>query len=387
MFQPTVSHAFEDLPSVTVILPVRNEGLGLRKTLDAVLSQDYPKDRLEIIVADGMSNDGTRELVGSLQSTHPNLCIIDNPGRIVPTGLNAAIRQARGEIIVRVDGHTIIAPDYVRQCVTELRETGADNVGGKMTAIGHTRIGRAVAMATSSPFGVGNARFHYSDKREWVDTVYLGAWRKEVFEQVGLFSEEMVRDQDDEFNYRLREHGGKILLSPLIKSVYTPREDFLSLWRQYFQYGYWKVRVFQQHPAQMCPRQFVPAALVATVIIATLAALVPGVGCLALGAVLGTYSVANLVCSVHASARSSWEHLPILPLVYATLHFSYGCGFLVGLVRFADRWGKAKSRPSERRRDRLGDGEANAGIRLDGTALPPTGEEDSVKQGRARKSD
>ena len=145
-----------------------------------------------------------------------NIKIIDNPGLIVPTGFNAAIRAANGEILIRIDGHTTIAPDYVSQCVETLQRTGADNVGGRMNANGTTPFGRTVALSTSSPFGVGGARFHYSDQEEWVDTVYMGAWPSRVFEQIGGFDEELVRDQDDEFNYRLRENGGRILLNPKI---------------------------------------------------------------------------------------------------------------------------------------------------------------------------
>ena len=202
------------IPLVTVVMAVRNEGAFLEESLGSVLAQDYPADRLEIILADGMSEDGTRAAAEGLRVRHPGLTVIDNPGRVVATGLNAAIRRARGDVIVRVDGHTVIAPDYVRQCVDALERTGADNVGGRMNAVGAGPFGEAVALATSSPFGVGGARFHYSTEEEWVDTVYLGAWRRDVFERIGFFDEELVRDQDDEFNYRLRATGGRVLLTP-----------------------------------------------------------------------------------------------------------------------------------------------------------------------------
>src|SRR5262245_34169273 len=199
-----------DLPLVTVIMPVRQEAGFIARSLGAVLAQEYPVERLEVLVADGGSTDGTREIVQAHQARHPNLRLVDNPGQIVPTGLNAALRHARGEVIVRVDGHTEIAPDYVLECVSALRRMGADNVGGRMNAIGEGPFGEAVALATSSPFGIGNARFHYSDREEWVDTVYMGAWPREVFARIGLFDEELVRDQDEEFNYRLLGLGGRI---------------------------------------------------------------------------------------------------------------------------------------------------------------------------------
>ncbi|MBN1318610.1 MAG: glycosyltransferase family 2 protein, partial [Anaerolineales bacterium] len=232
-----------DFPIVTVMLPVRNESNFIERSLGAVLQNDYPANCVEIIVADGRSTDSTRQIVESLQSDHPNLILLDNPELIVPTALNRAIHASRGDVIVRVDGHTIIDPDYIRQCVAALERTGADNVGGRMTAVGATPFGRAVALATSTPFGVGGARFHYSDREEWVDTVYLGAWPRRVFDRIGCFDKEMVRNQDDEFNYRLRKAGGRILLSPGIRSVYYTRDSPSKLWRQYFQYGFWKVRV------------------------------------------------------------------------------------------------------------------------------------------------
>ncbi|HLA80390.1 MAG TPA: glycosyltransferase, partial [Thermoleophilia bacterium] len=152
----------DDPTYVTVIMPVRNEAVFIKDSLGAVLAQDYPADRLQIIVADGMSTDSTREVIAGLQKAHSNLELVDNPGMIVATGLNAALGVARGDIIVRVDGHTTIAPDYVRRCVEELEESGADNVGGRMVGVGLSDFGRAVTLATSSPFGIGGARFHYS---------------------------------------------------------------------------------------------------------------------------------------------------------------------------------------------------------------------------------
>jgi succinoglycan biosynthesis protein ExoA len=328
-----------NLPLVTVVLPIRNEADAIARGLEAILAQDYPSDRLEVLVADGMSTDGTRAIVESLRSRHPRLRLIDNPRGIVPTGLNAAIQQAAGEIIVRVDGHTEIAPDYVRQCVAELQRSGAENVGGRMTAVASGAFGQAVALATSSPFGVGGARFHYSDREEWVDTVYMGAWRREVFDRFGLFDEELVRDQDDEFNYRVRSRGGRILLSPRIRSRYTVRSTPHSLWRQYFQYGYWKVRVMQKHPGQMRPRHFAPPLFAASWIAVPLLAVVSPLGRVGLGLLAGSYLVANLASSIALAGANGWRHLRYLPSVFAILHLSYGLGFLTGLMHFAGRWG------------------------------------------------
>jgi len=327
-------------PFVTIIMPIRNEADFIERSLGAILTQDYPHSRMEVLISDGMSTDSTRAVIENLATKHPDvsLKIIDNPGRIVPTGFNLALKQRKGEIVVRVDGHTIIAPDYVRECVSALERTAADNAGGRMTALSQTTFGKAVALATSTPFGVGGARFHYSEVEEWVDTVYLGAWRSKVFDEIGDFDEEFMRNQDDEFNYRLRAHNGKILLSPRIKSEYYPRSSPRALWRQYYQYGLYKVRVMQKHTLQMQPRHFAPVLLVSGLVVtAIVATLFPSTWFLFAG-LAGLYIVANLVASGITAFRSQPSYILVLPLVFAILHFSYGSGFAVGLVRFAKRW-------------------------------------------------
>ena len=327
-------------PFVSLVLPVRNEEKYIDSCLQALVSQDHPHDKFEILIADGQSTDRTRDLIEKYKSAFPNIYIFDNPGLIVPTGLNILIRQAKGQFIVRVDGHTVIAPDYIRQCVLALTASGAENVGGKMTAKGSNVFGKAVAAATSVPFGIGNARFHYSEKEEFVDTVYLGAWPIHVFKKIGLFDEELVRDQDDEFNYRLRSSGGRILLSPKINSSYTVRSSPLSLWRQYFQYGFWKVRVLQKHPKQMSLRQFVPFLFVSAITLSLILTLLFNWGWVFLVSLVGFYLAANLLASVLTfnKYRLEKELLSFLPLAFSIIHIGYGCGFLLGLFRFLNRW-------------------------------------------------
>ncbi len=333
-------------PLVTVIMPIRNEAAYIRRSLGSVLAQDYPQDRLEILVVDGMSDDGTRGIVRNMideawttrGACHSQVRLLDNPQQIVSTALNIGLKNTNGDIIVRVDGHTEIAPDYVRRCVEALQQSGADNVGGRMRPVGVDAFGKAVAVATSTPFGVGGGRFHYSDREEWVDTVYLGAWRWEVFQRIGMFDTELVRNQDDEFNYRLRKHGGKILLSPAIRSFYVNRNSPTKLWRQYFQYGYWKVRVLQKHPRQMQPRQFVPPLFVLALVGGGLLAPVSRPVRRLWAALLTLYTGLNLVASGITAARRGWRHLPLLPLIFGILHVGYGAGFCLGLVAFARRW-------------------------------------------------
>jgi glycosyltransferase involved in cell wall biosynthesis len=246
------------LPTVSLILPIRNEATHIRGCLQSIAQQDFPHEQMEIIIADGLSTDDTKEVVEAFKPSDIPLIWLDNPGKIVPTGLNLAIRQARGEIIIRVDGHTILAPDYVRECVRALQRSKAENVGGRMKPVGKNTFGKAVALATSSPFGIGGGRFHYSTQEEWVDTVYLGACPKEVFQKVGLFDEELVRDQDDEFNYRLREAGGKILLSPMINSWYSVRSQPKDLWRQTINMAYGRCAFFRSIPGKCAGASLYP---------------------------------------------------------------------------------------------------------------------------------
>ncbi len=335
-------------PLVTVVMPIRNEAAFIERSLGAVLEQDYPADRMQVLVADGMSDDATREVIGRLAAAHPHdVEIVDNPGRIVPTGFNAALDRARGDVIVRVDGHTIIDRDYVTQCVAALEETGADNVGGRMDAVSDGPVGRAIALATSSPFGVGNSQFHYASGQHWVDSVYMGAWPREVFERVGRFDTEMVRNQDDEFNYRLSSQGGRILLTDTIRSTYYNRSSLRTLFRQYRQYGHWKVRVLQKHPRQMSARQFAPPALVAGLAGGALLAPFSRPVRRAWLALVGVYAAANLAASASVARKSGGSHMRLLPVVFGALHIGYGAGFLGGLVAFRDRWGTPRDAPPE----------------------------------------
>jgi succinoglycan biosynthesis protein ExoA len=326
-------------PFVSIILPVFNEAAYIHECLSSIQYQDCPPDRFEILIVDGGSTDSTREIIHGFAFDHPQLAIhvLDNQSRIVPISLNIAIRQAKGEIIVRVDGHTTIAQDYVRQCVQTLHDSGAENVGGRMNAVGTNMFGRALALATSTPFGIGGGSFHYSNQDEWVDTVYMGAWPINVFREIGLFDEELVRDQDDEFNFRLREQSGKIFLSRNIKSVYSVRSNPTALWKQYYQYGFWKVRVMQKHPRQMSLRQFVPPMFVLALLFSAILALFPFSRFYSLFVLL-LYFVANMSASVISCIKNGWKSFPLIPMVFAMLHLSYGLGFIIGLIKFWNRW-------------------------------------------------
>ena len=307
-------------------------------------------DQIEILVADGMSTDGTREIVLEYQKNHPHLFLIDNPGKIVPTAMNLALQRARGEIIIRVDGHCIIAPDYLSKCANYLKTGEFAGVGGPMTSIGETPLSETIALAMSSSFGVGNSAFRTTSGRTMVvDTVPFPAYTRKIIDEVGFYDEELVRNQDDEYNYRIREHGGRLLLAEDIHSKYYSRGSLGKLWKQYFQYGFYKVRVLQKHPRQMSLRQFVPPAFVLGLAASLLLTLFTNRGFWMLLMVAGSYLLANLAASINIAAKKGWRNLLLLPVAFAIIHISYGLGFLSGLVKFWNRWGDKIGKVAELR--------------------------------------
>jgi glycosyltransferase involved in cell wall biosynthesis len=322
-------------PFVTIIMPVRNEGVFISRSLGAVLTQDYCADCMEILVVDGMSTDETRATVADLASADSRIRLIDNQAYIVPHALNNAIFQARGDIIIRIDGHCEIAPNYVSLCVAKLQNSEADAVGGPIETLGETPSAQAIALAMSSWFGMGGSAFRTIHDREiWVETVAFPAYPRATIERIGLFDEEFVRNQDDEYNYRLLKQGGKILLCPQIRSRYYSRASLRKLWPQFYRYGYWKVRVMQKHPRQMRLRQFVPFMFVTTLLFTLL---VPQLQPLALVIAL-LYLLADCIASFKLAHEHDWRYLPTMLLAHPTMHFAYGFGSLAGLVRFARRW-------------------------------------------------
>ncbi len=330
--------AVAEKPFVSVICPIRNEERHITDCLRSILNQDYDKDRMEILVVDGMSDDKTRSLVRQLRRDDDRIKLLDNPERIVPGAMNIGIREAKGDVIVRVDGHAMINENYLNRCIEHLERTGADCVGGPIDSINKTYIGRAIALAMSFPFGMGNSRFRTSNYTGYVDTLAFGAYRREVFERIGMFDEELVRCQDDELNYRLRKFGGTIFMTSEIRSRYFPRASLKKLWRQFFQYGYWKVRVMQKHSRMMQPRQFVPGAFVCAVIgSAAIAPFIKALTFLPVG-IVAVYSISNILASFALSLKRGIQYMATLPLIFFILHFGYGLGFVWGLIKFSKRW-------------------------------------------------
>ncbi|MBX7060236.1 MAG: glycosyltransferase family 2 protein [Pyrinomonadaceae bacterium] len=326
-------------PFVSIIIPVRNEAAFIDRCLASVLDQTYPKNRVEIIVADGMSADRTREKIRSIAATSEvPIAIVDNPKKIAPTGLNRAIERATGDVIIRVDGHCEIDKDYVANCVALLESGRADGVGGPIETIGETAKAAAISKAMSSRFGVGGSAFRTVKDREMLtDTVAFPAYTRNIIERVGPFNEELVRNQDDEYNRRIWKLGGKILLSPAVRSRYYSRGTFRSLWRQYFQYGYWKIRVLQLHPTQMSLRQFVPFAFVVSILLLAVSAPFFNLLFFIFVGIVGAYAFANILASIITAGLRAKE-IAYVATSFCILHFAYGSGSLVGLIAFRNRW-------------------------------------------------
>ena len=318
------------LPLVSVVIPARNEARFIAQCLEAVLSQDYPAELLDIVVVDDGSTDSTRAVIAALPGA-ARVRVLPGPGRWVGAALNVGIQAARGTIVVRVDGHAAIAPDYVRRCVAGLQREAVDNVGGRWLIYGTTPTARTIAVAMRSPFGVGGAAWRHSETPAEVDTVPFGAYRRAVLLALGGFDERLIRNQDYELNWRLRAAGGRIYYDPAIVSTYYVTRDWRGLWRQYYQYGLWKARVIRMHPRSGRARHLVAPAFVASLVAGgALAPFSRWARDLLLLAV-SSYSLAMGAASVLTALRHGEEHLPRLPLAFAILHLSWGAGFWRGL--------------------------------------------------------
>ncbi len=317
------------LPLVSIILPIYNEAPNIKPCLTTILDQDYALERIEVLVIDAESSDGCVQQVVNFASAYPRLAIrlIQKPKHIIPVGLNIGIRVAQGEIIIRADARTRLAKDYVSNCVRHLQEGKADNVGGVMRPVGTNYVSKAYSLAATSPFSAGDAKFHYSEREQYVDTVYLGAFWRKTFDRIGLYDED-YGSEDSELNYRLRQAGGKILLSPEVKSTYLPRSTLRALWGQYFTYGGARILTLQKHPASLRWRQTVaPLFVLALLGTLLLTYFTPWLFVL----VAGSYLLANLVASTITAKKGGWSYLPVLPVIFAIIHIGWALGFWYGL--------------------------------------------------------
>jgi cellulose synthase/poly-beta-1,6-N-acetylglucosamine synthase-like glycosyltransferase len=332
-------------PFVSVIIPCRNEARSIARTLDSVLASDYPAERMEIICSDGMSEDGTREQILSYARLDPRVRRIDNPERITPTALNRAIAASRGEIVVRVDAHSALDPDFISKAVGYLQSSGAWNVGGIMQTIadGSGPFAVPIGLVLTHPFGVGNSRFRTAVPGSslepcWVDTVFGGCWWREAFARVGGFNERLVRSQDLEFNLRLRRAGGKILLAHDLHIRYWTRADLLYFLRHNWDNGVWAILPFaysQGTPVRA--RHLVPLVLVSAVLASVLAPVLISARLLPLPLlILIPYLLACVAVSCRLGCQTrSVRNALLLPIAFASLHWAYGAGSLWGASRLA----------------------------------------------------
>jgi succinoglycan biosynthesis protein ExoA len=329
-------HESGTLPFVSIVVPVYNEEHYIEACLASVLDQDYPADRCEVIVADGGSTDRTRAIVESIAVHHPNVRLIDNPGRTQAHGLNLAILASRGEYIARQDGHAEWSPHHLRRSIDLLMETGADNVGGLADGEARTVTGRAIARAMRSPFGVGGARYRYSMRVEELPTVFPGTFRRTAFERVGLYDEAYPPHEDYELNHRIRESGGRVLFSPDIPTRYWVRESIPALARQYFRYGRSKVRVARASLGVIRPYHLAAPVLVASIPCAALLILTKR----GRRAVVAGGAVYVAACVAAGLATGAGEPPAVrlrIPAIFPVLHVAWGTGFWVGVAEAALR--------------------------------------------------
>jgi len=317
------------MKTVSVIVPCRNERGFIEAFCDSLFAQQLPAGwQLQAVIADGQSDDGTAEWLAGRARSDQRLRVIDNPGRIVSTGLNRALSIADGEVIVRMDVHSVYASDYVAECIAALERTGADNVGGAWAARGEGAMQQAICAVFQSRWISGGARSRLLDYEGEVDTVYLGAWPRASFERFGGFDEGLVRNQDDEHNLRIVKAGGKVWQSARIRSQYTPRAQLGALWRQYLQYGYWKPFVMRKHGQAASMRHLIPGLFVLALVAAVL--LLP-LSRWPLAALLSAYGAVLLLASLSLAGQGA-AVLARAPAVIATYHLGYGLGSVLGWI-------------------------------------------------------
>ena len=321
-------------PPVSVVMPVLNEERHLEEAVGRVLEQNYPGE-LEVVLAIGPSKDRTQEIADKLAEKDPRISIVPNPTGKTPAALNVGIAHAKHDILVRVDGHGALTDGYITRAVEVLEESGADNVGGVMAAEGRTPTEMAVACAYRSRLGLGASTFHQGGKAGPADTVYLGVFRRAALERVGGFDETMHRAQDWELNYRIRKTGGLIWFSPDLSVTYRPRSSLSAVAKQFFHTGQWRREVIRRHPETASKRYLAPPVAVIALAVGTVLGIIglaTGISWLDIGflAPIG-YAVLLLFGSAVEGRYLPWKALAWLPLVCATMHVSWGLGFLIGL--------------------------------------------------------
>ncbi|WP_346026744.1 glycosyltransferase family 2 protein [Beduinella massiliensis] len=322
-----------EAPFISLVLPVRNEEKYIRACAESLFLQDYPKERMEVLFVDGCSTDRTVEILESMRAEHPLLRVLQNPNRTVPYAMNVGILESRGEYIVRMDAHAEYARDYVSGCIRALQSVACDNAGGVCVTRGRGYMGEAIAGALSTPFGVGNSMFRLDVRSGYVDTVPFGAFRRDLFDRIGLYDERLTRNQDNELNYRIRKNGGKIYLDQNIRCTYYCRDTLRGIMKMGFQNGMWNVVTLFLCPGSMGVRHFVPLCFVlSTLVLLALSLLLgPQVFGVLLALEWFAYLSLDAFYSYTVAQRLGMKYLPVLPVIFPAFHIAYGLGSLRGV--------------------------------------------------------
>lgn len=323
------------MPVVSIIVPCYNEQNRIRFLLDAIYSQTYPRTEMEVLISDGHSTDNTREVIADFQASHPDLSIVvlDNDARTIPAALNRALEAAQGEFIIRLDAHSGPYPDYVEKGIAALQAGKAENVGGvwEIRPGADTWIAKSIATAAAHPLGVGDALYRHATEAAYVDTVPFGTFRRNLIEKIGKFDENLLSNEDYEFNTRIRQTGGRIWLDPQLRSVYFARATLTALAQQYFRYGFWKYQMLKRYPGSLRWRQALPPLFVASLFLLFLVGiLVPGFAWLIIFEIVLYFGVLTVV-GLALAVRQPFFFIGF-PLAVSVMHIAWGSGFLKSII-------------------------------------------------------
>jgi len=327
-----------DLPFVSIIIPCRNEEKFIGKCLDSIIAQDYPKDKLEVLVVDGRSTDRTREIVKEYQKKHSFIRLLDNPHKVTPKAMNIGIKNSKGEVILLVNAHSILDKEFLKWNSYFLNKfKDADAVGGtlKAVSIGKGIVSKSITLITDSIFGSGGRRYRTRTKEGFVrDTLPSCAYRRRVFEKIGHIDEELLRGQDAEFNYRLLRKEGRLYFSPKIKSYAYARSSFPKLWQQQFQYGYFKVKMSEKIGHQLILRQHIPAIFVLSLVLTGILGIFLKLFFYLFLLIIGLYFLLDVIFSLQISFKNGFKYFFTSMISFFLFHFSYGIGYLKGIWDF-----------------------------------------------------
>lgn len=322
---------------VSVIVPCYNEEKTIGLLLEALYNQSYPLEYIEVVVADGMSSDRTRVKIDEFLQKRTNLVVrvVDNPRRHIPAGLNVALKAANGKIFVRLDAHSAPRPDYIARCVDALEQGLGENVGGvwEIKPPNDGWMAQGIAVAAAHPLGVGDAHYRHAVQARWVDTVPFGSFFRSLIEKIGVYDEQLLANEDYEFNVRIRQAGGKIWLDPAIRSTYFSRANLRELARQYWRYGFWKARMLRRYPETIRWRQALPPAFVVSLLLFLILSMQLPFARWIIMLELSVYLLILFSAGLQvAIKRKDWRYIFSVPLAIATMHLSWGSGFLWSIL-------------------------------------------------------